>query len=91
MVDNPFAVVSPEELTAEQADQLFVEMHSDYPEIMRQGNTLVTGARGCGKSMLIRCSLPDFLMVRNQKEFSDILFSVKFTPKTKNKDPTFFT
>ena len=72
MVDNPCAVVSPEELTAEQADQLFVEMHSDYPEIMRQGNTLVTGARGCGKSMLIRCSLPDFLMVRNQKEFSEL-------------------
>lgn len=72
MVDNPFAVVSPEELTAEQADQLFVEMHSDYPEITRQGNTLVTGARGCGKSMLIRCSLPDFLMVRNQMKFSEL-------------------
>lgn len=72
MVDNPFAVVSPEELTAEQADQLFVEMHSDYPEITRQGNTLVTGARGCGKSMLIRCSLPDFLMVRNQVAFSEL-------------------
>ena len=72
MTDNPFAVVSPEELTAEQADQLFVEMHSDYPEITRQGNTLVTGARGCGKSMLIRCSLPDFLMVRNQVSFSEL-------------------
>lgn len=72
MADNPFAVVSPEELTAEQADQLFVEMHSDYPEITRQGNTLVTGARGCGKSMLIRCSLPDFLMVRNQVSFSEL-------------------
>lgn len=72
MIENPFAVVSPEELTAEQADQLFVEMHSDYPEITRQGNMLVTGARGCGKSMLIRCSLPDFLMVRNQVSFSDL-------------------
>ncbi len=72
MADNPFAVVSPEELTAEQADQLFVEMHSDYPEITRQGNTLVTGARGCGKSMLIRCSLPDFLMIRNQVSFSEL-------------------
>lgn len=72
MSDNPFAVVSPEELTAEQADQLFVEVHSDYPEITRPGNTLITGARGCGKSMLIRCSLPDFLMVRNQKKFSEL-------------------
>lgn len=74
MTDNPFAVVSPEELTADQADQLFVEMHSDYPEITRQGNMLVTGARGCGKSMLIRCSLPDFLMVRNNKKFSELSY-----------------
>lgn len=71
-MDNPFSIVSPEELTAEQADQLFVEVHSDYPEIIRQGNMLITGARGCGKSMLIRCSLPDFLMVRNHLTFSEL-------------------
>lgn len=69
---NPFAVISPEELTAEQADQLFVEMHSDYPEITRPGNTLIMGARGCGKSMLIRCSMPDFLMVRKKLPFSQL-------------------
>lgn len=69
---NPFSVISPEELTAEQADQLFVEMHSDYPEITRPGNTLIMGARGCGKSMLIRCSLPDFLMVREKIAFSKL-------------------
>lgn len=71
-MENPFAVISPEELTAEQADQLFVEMHSDYPEITRPGNTLIIGARGCGKSMLIRCSLPDFLMVRKKIRFSQL-------------------
>ena len=69
---NPFAVVSPEELSADEADQLFVEMHSDYPEITREGNTLITGARGCGKSMLIRCSLPDVLMLRKNLKFSDL-------------------
>lgn len=30
---NPFAVVSPEEMKAEKAAQLFVEMYSDYPQI----------------------------------------------------------
>lgn len=69
---NPFSVISPEELTAKQADQLFVEMHSDYPEITRPGNTIIMGARGCGKSMLIRCSLPDFLMVRKKIAFSQL-------------------
>ena len=72
MLENPFAVVTPEKLSAEQADQLFVEMHSDYPEITRPGNTLVTGARGCGKSMLIRCTLPDFLMIRHKQRFSEL-------------------
>lgn len=71
-MENPFAVISPEELTAEQANQLFVEMHSDYPEITRPGNTLIMGARGCGKSMLIRCSMPDFLMVREKIPFSQL-------------------
>lgn len=74
MKDNPFAIISPEDLTAEQADQLFVEMYSDYPEITRSGNTLIMGARGCGKSMLIRCSMPDVLMIREQKSFEELPF-----------------
>ena len=70
--DNPFSVVTPEELTAEQADQLFVEKFFDYQDITSSGNTLVLGARGCGKSMLIRCSMPDFLMVRKGLKFSEL-------------------
>ena len=41
---NPFAVVSPEEMKAEKAAQLFVEMYSDYPQIKRPGNIIMTGA-----------------------------------------------
>ena len=74
MNNNPFAVISPEDLTAEQANQLFVEMYSDYPEITRSGNTLITGARGCGKSMLIRCSMPDVVMIREQVSFEKLPF-----------------
>lgn len=74
MSENPFAIISPEDLSAEQANQLFVEMYSDYPEITRYGNTLITGARGCGKSMLIRCSMPDVLMIREQKKFEELPF-----------------
>ena len=62
-MSNPFAVMSPEEMTAEQANDLFVELHSDFPQIKRPGNVIITGARGCGKSMLIRCSMPDVLML----------------------------
>ncbi|PWJ10259.1 hypothetical protein [Ruminococcus flavefaciens] len=78
MNNNPFAVVTPEEMTAEQADRLFVEMYSDFPQIRRPGNSIISGARGCGKSMFIRCSLPDVLMQKENKsdgkkiKFSDL-------------------
>lgn len=58
--------MSPEEMTAEQANDLFVELHSDFPQIKRPGNVIITGARGCGKSMLIRCSMPDVLMLEGK-------------------------
>ncbi len=80
MSKNPFEIISPEDLTAERADQLFVEMYSDYPEITREGNILITGARGCGKSMLIRCSLPDVLMIREGKRFSELSFIALCVP-----------
>lgn len=72
MYKNPFAVVTPEEMKAEEANQLFVEMHSDFPQIKRPGNVIITGARGCGKSMLIRCSLPDVLMLKDNKKLSEL-------------------
>jgi hypothetical protein len=71
-MDNPFSVVTPEEMSAEQANQYFVEMHSDFPQIKRPGNIIITGARGCGKSMLIRCSLPDVLMLKDNKKLSQL-------------------
>lgn len=78
---NPFAVVTPEEMRAEQARQLFVEMYSEYPQIGREGNLIISGARGCGKSMLIRCSMPDVLMLKDGEkkklcELDNLAFSV---------------
>ncbi|MCL2135364.1 MAG: hypothetical protein FWH37_07435 [Candidatus Bathyarchaeota archaeon] len=65
MLENPFDVMSPEEMDAYKAKQLFVEMYSDFPQIRRAGNIIMSGARGCGKSMLIRCSMPDVLLLQN--------------------------
>lgn len=84
MIVNPFAVVTPEEMTASEAGQLFVEMHSDFPEVIREGNTFLFGARGSGKSMLIRCSMPDVMMEREQLTFDQLpyfatMLSVKKT------------
>lgn len=73
-MNNPFAVTSPEQLTTEQAEQLFVEVFSDFPQVEKAGNAMIVGARGSGKSMMFRCLLPDVIMKRNNCQFSDLPF-----------------
>lgn len=80
---NPFAVVSPEEMKAEKAAQLFVEMYSDYPQIKRPGNIIMTGARGCGKTMLIRCCSPDVLMLKDNKKLDELEYLAFHIPVKK--------
>lgn len=80
---NPFAVVSPEEMQAEKAAQLFVEMYSDYPQIKRPGNIIMTGARGCGKTMLIRCCSPDVLMLKDGKKLDELEYLAFHIPVKK--------
>lgn len=80
---NPFAVVSPEEMNAEKAAQLFVEMYSDYPQIKRPGNIIMTGARGCGKTMLIRCCSPDVLMLKDNKKLDELEYLAFHIPVKK--------
>lgn len=81
--NNPFAIISPEDLNAIQADQLFVELYSNFPETTREGNSLIMGARGCGKSMMIRCSLPDVLMLRKKIGFSKLPYLAFCVPVKK--------
>ena len=71
---NPFAVTSPEKLSAEEAQQLFVEVFTDFPQVEKPGNAMIIGARGSGKSMMFRCLLPDVLMKRNRCDFANLPF-----------------
>ena len=73
-VRNPFTVVTPEKLGATEAQQLFVEVFSDFPEIKRAGHSLIQGARGSGKSMMFRCLRPDVIMLQKRCDFSDLPF-----------------
>lgn len=80
---NPFVVVTPEDLDPERARKLFVETFSDFPQIKRPCNTMIVGPRGSGKSMMIRCLLPDVLLLNNssfrQLEFVAFHVSIKKT------------
>ena len=85
MKDNPFLVMVPDEMTAEEANEIFVELHTDRPEVRGLGNIMISGVRGCGKSMLIRCSLSDFLMLREEKKFSELPYLAISLPVKKTE------
>lgn len=51
---NPFSVKSPEELTREQIVKLFVSQYTRIETIKERKHTFIWGARGSGKSMMLR-------------------------------------
>lgn len=56
--ENPFKVHQPEELTPEIIAANFVEMYTDFPRLKDPVNLFLHGARGTGKSMMLRSLEP---------------------------------
>jgi len=77
---NPFTVISPEKLQAQMAEQMFVEVFSDFPQVRNPGHSLILGARGSGKSMMFRCLLPDVVMLHKECQFHDLPFLAFHVP-----------
>jgi len=73
-INNPFTIISPEDLTADTAHQLFVEVYSDFPQVKNPGHSMIIGARGSGKSMIFRCLLPDVLKLTENCKVEDLEF-----------------
>ena len=71
--ENLFDVFTPEELSAKEFEAFYVDLYNDIPIIKQKNNTIITGARGCGKSMLIRSFLPEYLM-RGGTAFADLRY-----------------
>lgn len=55
---NPFGVRNPEQLDHDYIARHFVDIYTDLPSISEQNNTFISGARGTGKSMLLRSLEP---------------------------------
>lgn len=58
MSENPFGVRNPEQLDHDYIARYFVDIYTDLPSISEQNNTFISGARGTGKSMLLRSLEP---------------------------------
>ncbi len=58
-IKNPFTVTSPEDMSAEDTYNLFVNVFNDFPKVTNQGHSFLHGPRGSGKSMMFRYLMPD--------------------------------
>ncbi len=66
MSKNPFGVQNPEHVDAEYIARNFVEVWTDFPRLKEHSNTFVHGARGTGKSMLLRSLEPKVMILKQE-------------------------
>lgn len=71
---NPFAVQTPEGLSADDMVQLFVDVFADFQLVRNQGHTFLNGPRGTGKSMMFRYLEPDCQQIAKECSLSDLPF-----------------
>jgi hypothetical protein len=51
---NPFKITTPEDLTAQEMEDLFVNVFTDFFQLTNPGHVFLKGPRGVGKSMMLR-------------------------------------
>jgi hypothetical protein len=79
-IKNPFAVQTPEDLSAEDVVSLFVDVFGDFYHIPNPGHTFLNGHRGCGKSMMFRYLEPDCQQLTKQTPLGSLPFFGVYVP-----------
>lgn len=80
-VINPFSVKTPENLSADDIASLFVDVFSDYPKLLHLEHTFLHGARGAGKSMMLRFMEPNVQVSAGKvKSLSELPFYAVHMP-----------
>lgn len=80
MNDNPFATTTPEDLSADETISLFVDVFTDFHQLKENGNVLLKGPRGVGKSMMLRYMEPDCQMLATHKKFNELPYIAVYIP-----------
>lgn len=80
---NPFAVKTPENLSAEEIVELFVP-YPEFNNLQVSGHQFLNGHRGSGKSMMLKMMAPDSQQLYRKCDFYSlpyfgIYFSIKAT------------
>jgi hypothetical protein len=77
---NPFAVQTPEDISAKDAHDLFVDVFTDFYQVPNQGHTFLNGPRGSGKSMMFRYMLPDCQSIKENKQYEELAYFSFYIP-----------
>jgi hypothetical protein len=80
---NPFQITTPENLTPKDTVDLFVDVFTDFPQIIDPGHVFLMGPRGVGKSMMFRYLQSDCQCIvgnNGSHDFSELKFLGMYIP-----------
>jgi hypothetical protein len=77
---NPFEILTPEGLSSKEAVELFVDVFSDFYQIVGIGHVFIKSPRGSGKSMMFRYLQPDCQCLARQCTIQDLKFLGVYIP-----------
>ena len=80
MLMNPFEVKTPEDVTAKEVHELFVDVFTDFYQVKEIGHTFLNGPRGSGKSMMFRYMMPDCQVIDKQCTINKLDYFSLYVP-----------
>ena len=84
MIINPFEIKTPEQNSAQDVVDLFVNVFADFNQVLEKGHTFLNGPRGSGKSMMFRYIQPDCQRIvsecnTNELDYFSVYIPIKLT------------
>ncbi|MCQ2312248.1 MAG: hypothetical protein MJZ84_02205 [Paludibacteraceae bacterium] len=79
-MNNPFEIKTPENSSAEEIVQLFVDVFTDFNKVLEANHTFLNGPRGSGKSMMFRYMQPDCQRIVSKKDIRDLDYFAIYIP-----------
>jgi hypothetical protein len=77
---NPFEIKTPEQNSAKDIVELFVNVFTDFKQVLEKGHTFLNGPRGSGKSMMFRYIMPDCQRIAHCIDIKNLDFFSIYIP-----------
>jgi hypothetical protein len=78
--ENPFGTFTPENLPPKDTVELFVDVFSDFYQIIDPGHVFIKSPRGSGKSMIFRYLQPDCQCLKKKRTIRELDFIGVYIP-----------